>query len=124
MTTSNCLFGKISTIYMASTQSPTFRLLRIYHFATAHLPIICLLQIDQLFHHWKSSKYLLLCIEKLYDIKSPIWKYFEDLYGYCANPNFLATAQHAIILLLRIFQLFDHSKSTYYFTSGIRLNIC
>ena len=29
------------------------------YFATAHLPIIYLLQIDQLFHHWKLSKYLI-----------------------------------------------------------------
>ena len=31
-----------------------------YYFASPHLPIICLLQIDQLFHHWKSSKYLFI----------------------------------------------------------------
>ena len=36
-----------------------FWLLRIYHLATAHHPIIFLLQIDKLFHHWKSSQYLI-----------------------------------------------------------------
>jgi len=55
MTTSNRLFGNISTIYMATAQSTIFWLLCIYHLATAHHPIIYLLQIDQLFHDWKSS---------------------------------------------------------------------
>jgi len=59
MKTSNRLFGNISTIYMATAQSTIFWILRIYHLATAHHPIIFLLQIDQLFHHWKSSKYLI-----------------------------------------------------------------
>ena len=66
-----------------------------------------------------------MCIQKLYDnFKSPIQKYLDDLYGYCAKPNYLATALHTIILLLRIYQLFVYRKSTYYFTSGNRLNIC
>jgi len=55
--TSNRLFGNIYTIYIATTQSTFFWLLRIYHFANAHHPIIYLQQIDKLFHHWKSSKY-------------------------------------------------------------------
>jgi hypothetical protein len=55
MITSHFLFGKISTIYMASTQSPIFRLLRIYEFATAHLRIIHELRINKLFHDCKSS---------------------------------------------------------------------
>ena len=33
---------------MASVQNPIFRLLRIYDFATAHLPIIYELQIDKI----------------------------------------------------------------------------
>ena len=53
------LFGNISTIYIATPQKHNFWLLRIYHLVTAHLLIIYLLQIDQLFHHWKSSKYLI-----------------------------------------------------------------
>jgi len=57
MTTSNRLFGNVSTFYMATAQSQIYSLLRIYHFATAHLPIIYVVQIDQLFHRWKSSKY-------------------------------------------------------------------
>jgi len=43
MTISNCLFGNNSKIYMVSAQIPIFRPLRIYHFATAHLPIIYVL---------------------------------------------------------------------------------
>jgi len=59
MTTSNRLFGNISTIYMATAQSPVSRLLRIYYLPTTNIPIIYLLQIEQLFHNWKSSEYLL-----------------------------------------------------------------
>jgi len=59
MTTSNGLFGNISTIYMATAKTQFFAYYAPYnYFPTAHLQIICLLQIDQLFHHWKSSKYL------------------------------------------------------------------
>ena len=35
------------------------------YFPTAHLPIICLLQIDQFFHHWKSPKYLFTVHRKI-----------------------------------------------------------
>jgi len=52
MTTSNRLCGNVSTVYMATAQSPIFSLLRIYQVATAHFPIINRVQIDQLFHHW------------------------------------------------------------------------
>jgi len=55
MTTSNHLFRNISSIYMATAQSPMFWLLRIYQFATANLPIIYVLQIDKLFTDWYSS---------------------------------------------------------------------
>jgi hypothetical protein len=44
---------------MATAQSTIFWALRIYHLDTAHHTIIFLLQIEQLFHHWKSSKYLI-----------------------------------------------------------------
>jgi len=61
----------------------------------------------------------------MYDnFKSPIWKYFEHLNSYCAKPNFLATAHHKIIFLLRISQFFVYSKSKKYFTNGNRLYIC
>jgi len=46
-------------IYIATAQKHSFRLLGICHLATAHLPIIYLLQIDELFHHWKSPNYLI-----------------------------------------------------------------
>ena len=174
---------------MATAQSPIFRLLRIYYFPTANIPIISLQQIEQLFQHCKSSKYLitvnrnilwqlqiayfeifrrfkwqlrkakfcghytsiilllrisqffmyckstnyfttgnrlhncLLCIEKFYDnFKSPISKH-NDLYGYCAKPNFLATEHYTIIFLLHISQLFIYCKSTNYFATGNRLSI-
>ena len=177
---------------MAIAQSPHFGYCATYnYFPNAILPIICLLHIDKLFHHSKSSIYFitahrknvwklqiayleifrrfirrlhkaqflgyrasiilllrisqlftyckwtnyfttgnrlniwLLCIGKLYDnFKSPIWKHFEDLYGYCAKANFLATAQHTNNNLLRICQLFIYCKATNYFTTGNRLNIC
>ena len=93
-TTSNCLFGNISTIYMAPAQSPIFRLLRIYHFATAHLRIIYLLQIDNYFTTGNRLHNCLLCVEKFCgNFKSPIWKHINNSYGYYAKHNFLPT-QH------------------------------
>jgi len=50
---------------MATAQSAIFWLLRIYHFATSHFPIIYLLQIDELFHHSKWSKYLITVHRKM-----------------------------------------------------------
>ena len=44
-----------STIYMASAQSSIFGLLRNFDFATENLQINYELQIDKLFHDWKSS---------------------------------------------------------------------
>ena len=52
-----------------------------------------------------------------------ILKHYDDLYDYCAKPNFLATAHRTIIFLLPISQMFDHCKPTNYFTIGNRLNI-
>ena len=52
-----------------------------------------------------------------------ILKHYDDLYDYCAKPNFLATAHRTIIFLLPISQIFDHCKPTNYFTIGNRLNI-
>ena len=105
--TSLCLFG-------------TFRrfiwLLRKYQFLGHCASIVLLLRFSQLFMNCKSTNYFttgnrlhnwLLCIEKMYDnFKSPIWKYFKHLNSYCAKPNFLATAHHTIIFLLRISQFF------------------
>ena len=103
-------------------------------FSTAHHTLILLLRISKLFVCCKSTNNFttgnrrniwLLCIEKLFStFKSPIWKYFDDLYGHCGKPNFLATAHYRIIFLLRIPQLFVCCKSTYYFITGNRLNIC
>ena len=110
---------------MATAQSPICWLVRIIQFfSTAHHPIICLLQSTNYFTTWNRLNISLLCIEKLYDtFKSPIWKYFDDLYGYCSKPNFFATGHLTFILLLRISQLFVYFKSTNYFTTGNRLNI-
>ena len=125
MTTSNRLFGNISAIYMATAQNPIFWLLRIYYFHTANIPIIYLLQNEQLFQQWKSSKYLITVHIKIVyvNFKLPIWKYFDDIYGYCAKPNFLATVYHTSIFLLRISQLFVYCKSTNNFSTGNRLYI-
>jgi hypothetical protein len=122
MTTSNRLLGNIWTIYMATAQSTIFWLLCIYHFATAHLPIIYLLQIDQLFHHWKLSKYLItlhwkivwqLHIAYLETFRRCIWLLCKAQFlGYWAS----------VILLLRISQLFMNRKSTKHFTTGNRLH--
>ena len=116
MTTSNRLFGIISNIYMASAQSPIFRLLRIYHFPTVHFPIIYVLQIDQnYFTIGNRLNIPLLCTEKFYDnFKLPVWKPFDDLYGYCAKEQFLATAHHKIICLLQSDQLFQKLNSSKY----------
>ena len=102
------------------------------HFFGCCESIILLLRISQLFIYCKSTNYFttgnrlnicLLCIEKFYDkFTLLIWKYFDDLYGFCVKHNFLTTAHHTIILLLRIPQLFNYCKSTNYFTTGNRLN--
>jgi alanine dehydrogenase len=93
MTTSNHLFGNISTIYIATALSPIFRVLRIYHFATANLPNLIYCKSTNYFTTGNRLYNCLLCIEKLYDnFKSPIWKLINDLYGYCEKHNFLATA--------------------------------
>ena len=124
MTTSNRLFGNISTIFLAAAKSRIFTLLRIYYFPTANISIIYLF-IIYLFQQWKSSKYLITVHRKiLYDnFKLPIWKYFDDIYGYCTKPNFLATVYHTSILLLLISQLFVSCKSTNNFSTGNRLYI-
>ena len=95
-------------------------LLRNAHFwATAHHTIILLLRISQIYVYFKSTNYFntgnllhiwLLCVEKLYDnFKSPIWKHFDDLYGYCQSPVFrlmriyyFPTTNIPIIYLLQI----------------------
>ena len=124
MTTSNRQFGNISTIYMSTAKDQFFGFC-----AT----IILLLRISILFAYCKSTNFFtngnclnicLLCIEKLYGtFRSPIRKYFDDLYDYCAKPNFLSTAHHTIIFLLHISQLSVYCKSANYFTTGNRLNI-
>ena len=127
MTPSSRLFRNISTIYMATAKSTIFWLLRINHFATAHIPIIYLLQIDQLFHHWKSPTYLINLHWKI------VWQlnivYLETLrrfirllckeqfFGYCASYNYFPTAHLPIICLLQIDQLFHNWKSSKYLAS-------
>ena len=124
MTTSNRLFRNISTIYIATAQSQIFWLLRIHNFATAYLTIIYLLQIDQLFHHWKSSNYLItphwkivwqLHIAYLETFRRIIWlRRKAQFFGYCASYNYFPTAYLPIICLLQIDQLFHHRKSSKY----------
>ena len=120
MTTSNRLFGNNSKIYMATPQRPIFWLLDIIqsfcycachkYLSTANRHFIS--NLEYCLHIW------LLCVQKLYDnFKSPIWKHFSDLYGYCAKPNILdtahlyfSTASIPIIYLLQIEQLFQNWK--------------
>jgi len=94
MTTTNRLFRNISNIYMATEQSPTFWFCASNnYFPTAHPPIICLLQIDKIFHKWKSSKYLLVVHRNIeLELQIAHLERFNDLYDYCAKPKFFATA--------------------------------
>jgi len=118
-TTSNLLFGNISTIYMASAQSPIFWLLRIYHLPTEHLPVIYIVQIDQLFHHCEWSNYLIIVHRKIvWQHKIAYLEIFRQFILLLPKRNFLATPHHTIILLLRISQIFVYSKSTNYFNTG------
>ena len=91
------------------------------YFASAHLPIICLLQIDTFFHHWKLSKYLITVHRKIvwqiqvayldifrrfiWLLRKPIFRLLR-IYHFatahlsfccCASPNFLSTANRPII---------------------------
>ena len=85
------------------------------------LPIICLMQIDQLFQHWKSPKYLVtvhrkivshLQIDYLEIFVRFIWlmsiaQFFLllsiiQLFSYCASTNYLSTANRPIISPLEI----------------------
>ena len=126
MTTSHCLLGNISKIYIASAQTPIFRLLRIYDFATAHLQLFMNCKLKNCFttgirlHNWS------LCIENSYDnFKSPIWKTFPtyirllrkaQFFGYCTSYIHFPNAY------LPIF--FVYCKSTKNFTNGNHPNIC
>ena len=126
MTTSRCLFANISTIYIASAQTSNFRLLRIYDFASVHLPIIYELQIDKLLHDWKSSTSLIIVHRKIvWQLQIPYSETFRAfMWPQRKSPIFLTTAHHAFIFLLRISQLFVYCKSTKYFTNGNRINMC
>jgi len=124
MTNSNRLFGNASRFYTVTAQRQIFWLLRIYYFATAHLPMIYLLQIDQLFHHWESSKYLIavkrkfvwqLQIAYLEIFRRFIWLLRKaQFFGYCASYNHFATSHLPNISLLQIDKLFQHWKSSIY----------
>ena len=130
MTTSNRLFGNVSTIYMATAQSPIFWLMRIYHFATAHLPVISLVQIDQIFHYCKSSKCLITVHRKiLWQFQIAyleiflrfIWLLLKaQFFSYCASYNQFATSHLPNICLLQIDKLFPHWKSSTYLVTVSR----
>ena len=108
---------------MATAQSQIYSLLRIYHFATAHLPIIYVVQIDQLFHRWKSSKYSITVhrrivwlqiayLETIQTFMSLLRK--AQFFGYCAPYNYFPTTDPPIIHLLQIDKIFHKSKSSKY----------
>ena len=117
MTTSNRLFRNSWPIYMATAQSPIFLLLSISqlfmyckstgYFTTGNRLHNCLLSIEKLYDKFKSP----ICIEKFHvNFKSPIWKYFDHSNGYCAKPNFYATAH----------LLFSYFEYPYYFSTANR----
>ena len=82
---------------MASAESSIFGLLRNFDFATENLQINYELQIDKLFHDWKSSKYFITVHRKI------VWQlqiaYLEIFQTFIA--------QSLIFWLLRIIQLFS-----------------
>jgi hypothetical protein len=114
----------VSKFYIATAQRPIFWLLRMYHLATAHLPIIYLEQIDQLYHHCECFKYLItvhrkivwqLKIASLEIFRQFIWLLRKaQFFHYCASYNHL---------VLRISQIFVYFKSTNYFNTGNLLHI-
>jgi hypothetical protein len=124
MWTSNRLFGNISMIQMATAQSQIFRLLRIYYFSTANIPIIYLLQIEQLFQHCKSSKYLITVNRNiLWQLQIAYFEIFRRFIWQLRKAQFCGHCA-SIILLLRISHLFMYCKSANYFTTGNRLHNC
>ena len=125
MTPTNRLFGNISKIYMTTSQSQLFGYCASYnYFPTTHLPIIWLLHIDQLLHHWKSSKYLVTVNKKIvWKLRIAYLETFQRLIWLLRKAQFLAIAHHTIILLLRITQIFVYCKSTNYFNTGNLLHI-
>ena len=124
MWTSNRLFGNISMIQMATAQSPIFRLLRIYHFPTANIAIISLLQIEQLIQHCKSSKYLFTVHWKiLWQLQIAYFQIFRRFIWQLRKAQFCGHCA-SIIFLLHISQLYMYCKSTNYFTTGNRLHNC
>ena len=92
---------KLSIAYLETFRRFTW-LLRKAQFLFYCASIILLLRISKLFMYCISTNYFttgnllhncLLCIEKFCgNFKSPIWKHINDLYGYYAKHNFLATA--------------------------------
>jgi len=110
--------------YYISAQSETFSLLRIYHSASAHFPLIYLVQIDQLFHHWESSKYLITVHRRIvWKLQIAYLEIFRRFIWLLRKAQFFVTAHHTIILLLLISQIFVYCKSTNYFNTGNRLHI-
>ena len=122
--TSNRLFGNISTLHIATAQSPIFRLLHIYYFPTANVPIIYLLQIEQLFQHCKSSKHLITVHRKsLWQLQIAYFEIFGRFIWQLRKAQFCGHCA-SMILLLRISQLFIYCKSSNYFTTANRLHNC
>jgi len=121
MTTSNRLFGNISNIYKATAQSQIFRYCASYnYFPTAHLPIICLLQIDKIFRQLKSSTCLFTLHRNIVEeLQIDYWETSTIHMATTQSPIFrliriyyFPTANAPIIFLLQIEQLFQHCKSS------------
>jgi len=101
--------------------------MRIYHLATSHLPIIYLVQIDQLYHHCEWSKYLITVHRKIvWQLKITYLQIFRQFiwllrkaqfFGYCAPYNHFATSHLPNICLQQTDKLLQHWKfSTYLVT--------
>ena len=109
---------------MATAQSRIFRLLRTYYFPTANVPIIYLLQIEQLFQNCKWPKHVITVHRKsLWQLQIAYFEIFGRFIWLLRKAQFFVYCA-SIILLLRISQLFLYCKSASYFTTGNRLHNC
>ena len=119
---------------------PIFSLIRICHLATAHLPIIYLVRIEQLFRHCESSKYLITVQRKiLWQLqiayleifrrfmcllrKSPIFLLLRIIqtFCYCASPKYLLMQIEKIISTQEILCIFGYCEYKNFMTTSNRL---
>ena len=131
MTSSNRLFGNISTIYIATAQSPIFWLLRIIrsfrycaslkYLSPANQQIISTLEIVYLFGYCAQKN----CTTSncyLETFRRFIWLLRKAQFlGYCASPNYLCTANRQIISRLEIVYIIVYCAQTNFVATSNRL---